>query len=43
MYRQTLFERDLVKTLIIDVNKRTITSDDRSLNNNIRNLKNDYY
>lgn len=43
LYRQTLFERDLVKALIIDTDNRTITTDDISLNVNIGNLKERYY
>ena len=43
LYRQTLFERDLTRTLIVDVDQGTITRDNNDLNVNIGKLKNLYY
>lgn len=42
-YRQLLFERDLSKVCIVDVNNNTIVTGDADLNQNIVNQKNRYY
>lgn len=42
-YRQLLFERDLSKVCIVDVEAGTVVTGDEDLNNNIVDLKNRYY